>query len=139
MASKAAKAPEKSELQFVLELLPDSCLTFYRRLCVVLAAVVTYFGVLVCVYQAIQNLSKSERQQTRENLCWSGVLSGRSGLLPAHSMTPKETCIRRKSEIKVLFRHEGLSALSEDGYDLFQVSCAYFQGFSLALRDLKCI
>lgn len=99
-----------------------------------LAAVVTYFGVLVCVYQAIQNLSKSERQQTRENLCWSGVLSGRSGLLPAHSMTPKETCIRRKSEIKVLFRHEGLSALSEDGYDLFQVSCAYFQGFSLALR-----
>lgn len=91
MASKAAKPPEKPELQFVSELLPDSCLTFYRKLCVVPAAVVTHFGVLVCIYQAIQNLSKSERQQTRENLCWSGVLSGLSGLLPAYSMTPKET------------------------------------------------
>lgn len=102
MASAPAKPPERPEIQFVSKLLPDSCLTFYRRLCVVPAAAVIHFGGLVCLYLAIQNLSRSERQQTRENLCWSGVLSGLSGLLFACSTTAKETHIRR-NRVKLRF------------------------------------
>lgn len=102
MASAAAKPLERPEMQFVSKLLPDSCLTFYRRLYLVPAAVVTHFWVLVCIYLAIQNRSRSERQQTRENLCWSGVLPELSGLLPAYSMTPKETRIRR-NKVKLRF------------------------------------
>lgn len=60
MASAAAEPLERPEMQFVSKLSPDSCLTFYRRLYVVPAAVVTHFGVLACIYLAIQNRSRSE-------------------------------------------------------------------------------
>lgn len=65
------------------------------------AAVVTHFGVLVCIYLAIQNRSRSEAAD-QGNLCWSGVLPELSGLLPAYSMTPKETRIRR-NKVKLRF------------------------------------